>query len=137
MARSTFPAHSHLHPVDRMTLSRRAWLGAVGALAATAAWGSASALAQQATPVASPVSAGRDWRQEHWVGSWFAPVHPPFAGAEGMEMFPSQLIPLDAQTLRQIVRVSAGGDRARVRISNLYGVEPLTIGAAHLALRDA
>ena len=33
-------------------------------------------------------------------------------------------------------RISLGGERLRVRISNAYGNRPLTIGAAHIALRD-
>ncbi|QAY79716.1 SGNH/GDSL hydrolase family protein [Sphingosinicella sp. BN140058] len=37
-------------------------------------------------------------------------------------------------TLRQIVRVSVGGEAVRVRISNLHGTAPLLIGAAHVAL---
>jgi lysophospholipase L1-like esterase len=40
------------------------------------------------------------------------------------------------QTLRQIVRTSLGGNRARVVLSNTFGTAPLTIGAAHIALRD-
>jgi lysophospholipase L1-like esterase len=34
-------------------------------------------------------------------------------------------------------RISIGGDTLRVRLSNAYGVGPLTIGAAHLGLRDS
>ncbi|NSX04357.1 SGNH/GDSL hydrolase family protein [Cupriavidus gilardii] len=41
---------------------------------------------------------------------------------------------LDRQTLRQIARVSAGGRRARLVLSNRYGSGPITIGAARLAL---
>jgi hypothetical protein len=33
-------------------------------------------------------------------------------------------------------RVSIGGDWVRVRVSNAYGIRPLTIGAARIALRD-
>ena len=33
-------------------------------------------------------------------------------------------------------RISLGGDRLRVRISNAYGNRPLAIGAASIALRD-
>ncbi len=33
-------------------------------------------------------------------------------------------------------RISLGGDRLRVRLSNAYGTRPLTIGAARIALRD-
>jgi lysophospholipase L1-like esterase len=40
------------------------------------------------------------------------------------------------QTLRQIVRTSVGGSRLRVVLSNAFGTAPLTIGAAHVALRD-
>ena len=40
------------------------------------------------------------------------------------------------QTLRQIVRTSVGGSRVRVVLSNTFGTAPLTIGAAHIALRD-
>jgi lysophospholipase L1-like esterase len=36
-------------------------------------------------------------------------------------------------TLRQIVRLAAGGAQLRVRISNLWGTEPLRIGAAAVA----
>src|SRR5206468_4283865 len=39
------------------------------------------------------------------------------------------------QTLRMIARVSIGGSTVRVRLSNAYGLRPLPIGAAHVALR--
>ncbi|PWU08788.1 MAG: GDSL family lipase [Terriglobia bacterium] len=35
-----------------------------------------------------------------------------------------------------IVRASLGGRRIRVQLSNAFGTDPLTIGAAHVALRD-
>ena len=40
------------------------------------------------------------------------------------------------QTIRQVVRVSVGGDRLRVVLSNAFGTAPVDIGAAHVALRD-
>lgn len=40
------------------------------------------------------------------------------------------------QTLRQITRVSVGGTRVRVVLSNSLGTSPLRIGAAQVALRD-
>ena len=46
-----------------------------------------------------------------------------------------QLLSFDDQTLRQIVRVSLGGERVRVVLSNAFGTEPLMVGAAHIALR--
>ena len=37
-------------------------------------------------------------------------------------------------TLRQVLRVSLGGERLRVRFSNVFGTEPLVIGGASIAL---
>jgi lysophospholipase L1-like esterase len=60
---------------------------------------------------------------KRWVGSWtMAPVAmegPAFAG----------------ESLRMIAHVSLGGDRLRVRFSNAFGRQPLTIGRSHIALR--
>ncbi len=39
------------------------------------------------------------------------------------------------QTLRQIVRMSVGGKRVRLKISNLFGTQPLRVEDVHLALR--
>jgi lysophospholipase L1-like esterase len=39
------------------------------------------------------------------------------------------------ETLRQIVHTTLGGDRVRVTFSNVFSAAPLTIGAAHVALR--
>src|SRR5262249_50929012 len=36
-------------------------------------------------------------------------------------------------TLRQVIHVSLGGKRLRVRFSNAFGTKPLTILSAHLA----
>jgi len=41
------------------------------------------------------------------------------------------------QTLRQIVRISVGGKRIRVKISNLFGTQPLRVEDVHLALRSS
>jgi lysophospholipase L1-like esterase len=38
------------------------------------------------------------------------------------------------QTLRQVLRLSAGGEALRIRLSNLFGTEPVTIAAAGAAL---
>ena len=57
----------------------------------------------------------------HWVGSWGAPPALP----NGPEV--------TNQTIRQVVRLSAGGTVMRVRISNELGTGPLVIGAAHMA----
>ncbi|WP_434381134.1 SGNH/GDSL hydrolase family protein [Melittangium boletus] len=37
------------------------------------------------------------------------------------------------QSIRHVMRVSAGGDKVRVRVSNLFGATPLTLGGVHIA----
>ncbi len=65
-----------------------------------------------------------------------APPAPPVASTPGQTFAPPPFIHFTNQTLRQIVRTSIGGSRARVVLSNAYGTAPVTIGAAHIALRD-
>ncbi|MGB5907044.1 MAG: SGNH/GDSL hydrolase family protein [Stenotrophomonas maltophilia] len=67
----------------------------------------------------------------HWVASWQASPQPVW-GAEFL--FPT-LVPatLQDQTFRQTARISLGGSRLRVRLSNAYGTQPLRIGAASVA----
>jgi lysophospholipase L1-like esterase len=67
-----------------------------------------------------------------WIPSWAASPQPVWAPD-----FPVPLpMPraLSNQTIRQVARISLGGHRVRVEFSNLYGTEPLVIGAAHVAL---
>jgi lysophospholipase L1-like esterase len=82
---------------------------------------------------------------EHWVGTWFAAstarVDPPSAPAQSAsatELPVGGQSPLhfNNQTLRQIARVSLGGTRVRVVLTNTFGTVPLRIGAAHMALRS-
>jgi lysophospholipase L1-like esterase len=116
-------------------IPRRRWLAGAAGAAGLALLGPHAAHGQQGTPIASPIPAGRDWQQEHWVGSWSAGVH---IASPGMgEEFPSQIFELGGLTLRQIVRLSLGGEQVRVRLSNIFGEQPVTIGAAHVALRDS
>jgi lysophospholipase L1-like esterase len=67
-----------------------------------------------------------------WIGTWAASPQPVW----GPDFFAPVGIPraLRDQTIRQIVRVSLGGNRVRVLLSNEYGSEPLKIGAAHVAV---
>jgi lysophospholipase L1-like esterase len=52
----------------------------------------------------------------------------PFPGAPAPEP-----LELSDQSLRQLARLSAGGERLRVRLSNLFGDEPLVLDAVGLA----
>jgi lysophospholipase L1-like esterase len=115
-------------------ITRRALIGS----AATAAVATLSTrlplAAQQATPMASPVAMVRDWESERWVGSWATSPAMPWPAMEG---FPDTTIALNDQTLRQVVRLTLGGDQIRVRLSNTYGDSPVNIGDAQIALRDS
>ena len=68
-----------------------------------------------------------------WVRSWSAAPEPPTAARGRFPATPS----FQDQTLREVVRLSAGGARVRIRLTNEYGAKPLVIGAAHLALAGA
>lgn len=84
---------------------------------------------------------------EHWVGTWatapvssddgLPPLRRPLASTGSR---PAQAQPpvkaFRDQTLRQIVQSSIGGSRVRVVFTNAFGTEPLTIGAAHVAVRS-
>lgn len=37
------------------------------------------------------------------------------------------------QSIRHVMRASAGGDTVRVRVSNLFGAAPVTLGGVHIA----
>jgi lysophospholipase L1-like esterase len=65
-----------------------------------------------------------------------APPAPPVASPPGQTFAPPPFIHFTNQTLRQIVHASIGGSKARVVLSNAYGTGPVTIGGAHIALRD-
>ncbi len=61
-----------------------------------------------------------------WVGTW---ATAPMLAEGGARMHP-----FAAVTLREIVHISNGGPQIRVRFTNEFGVDGLTIGSAHVAL---
>lgn len=80
-----------------------------------------------------PAAAAKDRHghdEDHWVGTWSA--SPQAAGTP----FTGTPVQINAQTVREIVHTSIGGDRVRVWLSNAYGASPLVIGSAHLAVRS-
>ncbi len=85
-----------------------------------------TALAVSALTVAG-ADARETRRAPHWIGSW---------GSSQMVVEGDNALPADraaAITLRQVVRLSAGGEQVRVRLSNAFGTRPLAIGAGHVA----
>ncbi len=69
---------------------------------------------------------------DEWIGTWTASAQPVW----GADFAVPIAMPANYrdQTIRQVARISIGGRRLRVRLSNEYGDRPLTIGAAHVAL---
>jgi lysophospholipase L1-like esterase len=61
-----------------------------------------------------------------WVGTW---ATAPMVADGGFNVRP-----LSGVTLREIVHISAGGAQIRVRFTNAFGTDPLTISDAHVAL---
>src|SRR5450830_2054740 len=67
-----------------------------------------------------------------WISSWTA--SPQAVWGQDF-LFPSNIpATLDEQTVRQVARVSLGGKRVRIVLSNAYGHAPLTIKTASVAL---
>jgi lysophospholipase L1-like esterase len=67
----------------------------------------------------------------HWVSAWTTSL---FLSAP-MPGFPAES-PITSKTVRVVTRPTIGGKKLRVRLSNEFGVTPLTIAAAHIALTD-
>ena len=68
---------------------------------------------------------------EHWVSSWQG--SPMTGGTFFSPGCPSD-VGLTNQTIRNVVYLSAGGSKVRVRISNAFGAAPLNVGAATVAV---
>lgn len=66
-----------------------------------------------------------------WVATWQASPQPTW-GSDFL--FPTHVPPeLHDQTVRQVARISLGGQRLRIVLSNAYGREPVVVGNTTLA----
>src|SRR5690348_11417610 len=77
----------------------------------------------------NPVTASAAAPADHWVGTWAAS---PMAAKIPSAKFGAP--GTDGTTLREIVHISIGGPSVRVVLTNEFGLDPLTIGAAQIAL---
>lgn len=66
--------------------------------------------------------------QDHWVASWGT-------GSVPILPKPTDKLPADGLTYRNIARMSLGGSKVRLTFTNRYGAEPLLIDHASVALR--
>jgi lysophospholipase L1-like esterase len=106
--------------MNRRSFVRTASLAATGLV-----WRPSATHAAATAPATAPAP------QSSWVSSWFASPQPlwdtAFVLPTGM---PEQVAD---QTLRETVKISLGGKRLRVVLSNRYGTQPLAVGAARVA----
>ena len=121
--------------IMQASMLKRAWLGCVASLLVLA--------------LPFP-AAGQNRDESQWVATWAAPLvprretpqRPPQPPPEPNDTSGFRLIPvrnndvrINNQTVRQIVRASVGGNQVRIVVSNVFGTQPLEIGAAAVALR--
>ncbi|WP_084338404.1 SGNH/GDSL hydrolase family protein [Actinomadura oligospora] len=100
------------------SILRRARMPVAGAFVLALAGGTATAVAK-----------APDRSAPTWTQSWGAAMQRPIAGDEDSGQNWSTE-GFSGQTLRQVVRLSSGGTRVRVRISNLYGNRLLKVDGA-------
>ncbi len=83
-----------------------------------------TAVALSVSPLV-PAPAGAQTQANSWISTWTASQQSPRG------VMPASF---SNQTVRQIVRVSIGGNRVRIRLSNEFGTKPVLIGAASVGL---
>ena len=80
--------------------------------------------------VAAPAAAAAVPRPVHyWEAAWYSPPFPTTAvwGCNQVRTF-------SHQTVRQVVRLQAAGNRVRIRLTNELGLEPVELGEVRVAL---
>jgi lysophospholipase L1-like esterase len=77
--------------------------------------------------LAALIVAATPAQAQHWSRSWMAA---PLVSRTAPDKRPD----LTDRTLRQVVRITSGGPRIRLRLSNEMSVQPLVVGAVHVAL---
>src|SRR3954452_6201374 len=103
-------------------------------LLVTTAAEAASARDQAYAPSLRPAGARAAPR---WLGAWMAApqvTSPP--NETDYYPVPPLLEHFRAQTLRETARLYVGGGTVRVRVSNLFGIRPLNVAQADVALRS-
>ena len=76
--------------------------------------------------IATAARAAQPTPHPTWVGSWAASPMPTETG------FSMRL--LTGHTMREVVHLSSGGAQVRLRFSNEFGLDPLTLDNVHVAL---
>ena len=90
------------------------------------------AVGMLALAVAAPGDGAKAAGTEPWITTWAATPAPRWAEELPVPFNVPEV--LGDQTVRQIARISVGGDQLRVVLSNEFGTRPVTIGSATVAL---
>ncbi len=64
-----------------------------------------------------------------WIAAWYSPPFPPTAN-----LIYNDVRVFDHQTVREVVRLEASGNRLRLRLTNELGLSAVKFGAVHVAL---
>src|SRR3979490_1971920 len=87
-----------------------------------------------------PPSASAE-RGQKWVASWAGPAQGPYpvgnpsAQPDQRFAFPSATTGAKDQTFRLVLRPSIWGRQARIRLTNAFGTQPLSIDGAFVGLQ--
>jgi len=80
---------------------------------------------------------------QQWTASWTASAHGPYPSGnptgqlELKYAFPAPEQGAKDQTFRLIVRPDAWGQQTRIRLSNAFGTQPVTVDAAYVGLQES
>jgi lysophospholipase L1-like esterase len=99
--------------------------------------GACALIAATVPSLAQTAAASFDGGSSRWVATWSAaPIAPGPTTIDTLFQNPDRSRSFENQTIRHIVHTSVGGRRVRVRLSNAFGIEPLRVGAAQVALSN-
>jgi lysophospholipase L1-like esterase len=93
--------------------------------------------------IAAPAGAPQLPRGQKWVAAWTASAHGPYPAGNPVAQpvldtaFESAERGAVDQTFRLIVRPGVWGSQARLRFSNAFGAQPVTIGSVFVGLQSA
>jgi hypothetical protein len=97
----------------------------------TAAGAAVIAAALAAAIAPHPIAGASGHSAARWSATWASAMQAPVPG--NTVTGPNWSDGFGDQTVRQVIRVSSGGSRVRVRLSNLYGAKPLQVTGATIA----
>lgn len=115
--------------ISRARMTAVATATALALTAGAVVTGAHAVGAHTTSPAASSATSPAKKPEAGWSAAWTAAPQRPSTGFKPNWSESG----FDGQTLRQVVRVTEGGDRARIRLSNRYGASPLRIESATVA----